>query len=79
MDEELGYDAGYDEALIKEATLEKLASTLRAMDEELRNLIILRYYRKKTLKERSRMTGISYGMVRVKHDRALAILREKLI
>ncbi|MBQ4426917.1 MAG: sigma-70 family RNA polymerase sigma factor [Oscillospiraceae bacterium] len=79
LDEELGYDAGYDEALIKEATLEKLASTLSAMDEELRNLIILRYYRKKTLKEISRMTGISYGMVRVKHKRALAILREKLI
>ena len=78
LDEELGYDAGYDEALIKEETLEKLASALRTLDEELRNLIILRYYKRKTLTEISRMTGISYGMVRVKHARALAILRAKL-
>ena len=78
QDEALGYDGGYDEALIREETLETLASALKAMDGELRNLIILRYYRKKTLTEISRMTGISYGMVRLKHERALAFLRARL-
>ena len=78
LDEELGYEAGYDEALIKEETLEKLASALKALDPEMRNLIILRYYRKKTLTEISRMTGVSYGMVRYKHNRALSLLRAQL-
>ena len=78
LDKELGYEADYDEALIKEETLEKLASALEALDREMRNLIILRYYRKKTLTEISRITGVSYGMVRVIHKRALAILRAEL-
>ena len=70
LDEELGYEADYDEALIKEETLEKLASALEALDREMRNLIILRYYRKKTLTEISRITGVSYGMVRVIYTNA---------
>lgn len=78
LDEGLGYDADYDEALIRAETLEKLASALQTLDQDLRDLIILRYYRKKTLTEISRMTGVSYGMVRVKHNRALAILRSQL-
>ena len=78
LDEELGYEEDLDASLIKSETLEKLASALRDLNQELRSIVLLRYYKKKTLTEISRMTGISYGMVRVKHSQALAILRSKL-
>ena len=76
--EEPGSGEGPDALLIREETLEKLASALQTLDQDLKVIIVLRYYEKKTLTDISRITGISYGMVRVKHKRALAILRSKL-
>ena len=78
LNEELSYASGLDDALINAETLEKLASALKALDEELRNIVILRYYKKMTLTEISRLTGVSYGMVRYRHNRALSLLRAQL-
>ena len=78
LSEELSFEADLDGSLITTETLERLAAALAALDQELRTIIILRYYRKKTLTEISRATGISYGMVRVKHNRALSILRSQM-
>ena len=78
LTEELAYEADLDANLIRAETLETLASALKNLDRELREIVILRYYRKKTLTEIARVTGISYGMVRVKHNRALSLLRTAL-
>ena len=78
LTEELASEEDLDASLIREEILEKLALALKGLNRELRDIVILRYYRKKTLTEISRLTGISYGMVRVKHNRALAILRSQL-
>lgn len=66
-----------DNLLCKE-TLERLASALQALEQEERDIIILRYYSGKTLTEISRLTGISYGMVKVRHRQALKHLQTQL-
>ena len=63
------------EAFLKRETLDRLAIALRALDPEERDIIVLRYYKGRTLTEVSRLTGISYGMVKVKHKKALDRLR----
>ena len=66
------------EDFIREETLERLASALMTLTQEERDIIVLRYYRGQTLTDISRLTGISYGMVKVKHKRALNTLRALL-
>ncbi len=67
-----------DEDLIRRETLERLASALLTLGREERDIIILRYYKGYKLTDVSRLTGISYGMVKVKHGRALSALRARL-
>ena len=64
--------------LIRRETLERLAAALNTLEPEERDIIVLRYYKGQTLTEISRLTDISYGMVRVKHNRALRALRVQL-
>jgi RNA polymerase sigma-70 factor (ECF subfamily) len=63
---------------IRRETLERLAAALNTLEPEERDIIVLRYYKGQTLTEISRLTDISYGMVRVKHNRALRALRVQL-
>lgn len=69
--------AGEDlaEDYLKKETLERLAAALNTLDREERDVIVLRYYEGLTLTEIARSTGISYGMVKVKHKKALDRLR----
>lgn len=66
------------EDFLSRQTLEDLAAALNTLEQEERDIIVLRYYSGKTLTEISRLTGISYGMVKVKHKRALHSLRARL-
>jgi len=68
----------FTENLIKKETLERLAAALNQLPQEERDIIVLRYYKGQTLTEISRLTGIGYGMVKVKHRRALNTLRALL-
>ncbi|MBO4897859.1 MAG: sigma-70 family RNA polymerase sigma factor [Clostridia bacterium] len=67
-----------EEKIIRKETLENLAKVLKAMDREERDIIILRYYKGYTLTEIANLTGISYGMVKVKHKKALKKIGEEL-
>ncbi len=75
---ELSAAGGPEEDFLRRETLERLASALTALEQEERDIIVLRYYRDQTQMEISRLTGISYGMVKVKHKRALNTLRALL-
>ena len=66
------------EAFLKRETLDRLAAALKALEPEERDIIVLRYYKGRTLTEVSRFTGISYGMVKVKHKKALDRLRREM-
>ena len=60
-----------EEEFIKKEMLERLAAALDALEQEERDILILRYYKGYSLTDISLITGISYGMVKVKHKKAL--------
>ena len=63
--------------LIREETLECMTQVLAEMDQEKRDIFVLRYDKGYFLNDISQLTGISYGMVKVKHSQALESLRRK--
>ena len=66
-----------DEVLTGE-TLELLANGLEQLPEELRDIIILRYYKGLTLQEVSDVMKLSYGVTKLRHREALGKLKEFL-
>ena len=66
------------EDFIRRETLERLAAALKTLEREERDIVVLRYYEGRSLTDISRLTGVSYGMVKVKHKRALRALRTLL-
>lgn len=58
--------------------LEMLAGALEELDERERDIIVLRYYSGRTLREISEQMGISYAYVKVLQNKAMSVLREKL-
>ena len=61
-----------------EKVLDDLAEALEELPQEQRDIVVLRYFNGLTLTEISKMMNISYGMVKVKHNQALAKLKEKM-
>ena len=63
-----------DEILNAEA-LEELAAALEQLPAELTDVIVLHYYDNLPLTEIAASMNISYGMVKIRHNKALALLR----
>ena len=78
LDENLSDDLEIDDNLLNNETLSELAGALKALPEELRDLIVLRYYDGKPLTEVAELMGLSYGAVKLRHQSALAKLRKAL-
>jgi len=78
LDENLSDDTEIDEDLLNQESLSELAGALRALPEELRDLIVLRYYDGRPLTEVAELMGLSYGAVKLRHQSALAKLRRAL-
>ncbi len=64
-----------DEVLTKES-LEALADALEQLPQELRDIIILRYYKGLTLQEIAGKMNLSYGVTKLRHREALGKLRD---
>lgn len=67
-----------EEEVCTEAMLETLAKALEALDERERDIVILRFYSGKTLKEIADRMDISYAYVKVLQNKALAKLKNYL-
>ena len=78
LDENLSDNIELDEGLLNSETLHELASALRSLPEEMRDIIVLRYYDGKPLTEIAAMMGLSYGAVKLRHQSALVKLRKVL-
>ena len=76
LDENLSDDSEVDECLLANESLEELAAALKRMPEELRDLIVLRYYDNRPLTEVAEMMGLSYGAVKLRHQNALVMLKK---
>ena len=75
LDENLSDNTELDEGLLNNETLSELAGALRSLPEEMRDIIVLRYYDGKPLTEIAELMGLSYGAVKLRHQSALNRLR----
>ena len=71
LTEDISASDNPEDGYIRREMLERLAAALTALEPEERDIIVLRYYKGYSLTDISHLTGISYGMVKVKHKKAL--------
>ena len=71
-------DSEIDDALLREESLGELAAALGKLPQDLRDIIILRYSSNLPLTEISQRMHISYGAVKLRHQKALDLLRTAL-
>ena len=78
LPEDLTADGLPEDGLLQEAALEELAAALEKLPDELTDIIVLRYYDGRPLTEIAEVLGVSYGMVKIRHNKALTLLRAAL-
>lgn len=78
LDENISDDTELDEGILNNESLHELAAALKSLPEELRDLIVLRYYDGKPLTEIAEIMGLSYGAVKLRHQSALSRLRKAM-
>ena len=69
-------DASVEDEICSAEALETLVNALENLDERERDIIILRFYSGKTLKEIAETMHISYAYVKVLQNKALAALKK---
>lgn len=65
--------------IYEEETLKELAEALSSLPEQERDVIVLTYYEKYTLKELCPMMDLTYGQIKRVHQKALAHMKEYLM
>lgn len=78
LDENLADEEEMEAGMLDRETLSELAGALRQLPQQLMDIIVLRYYDGKPLTEIAEIMELSYGAVKLRHQNALALLREKL-
>jgi len=67
-----------EDEVCNDESLDQLADALENLPERERDLVLLYYYKGKTLKEIADSMGISYSYVKIIHNNALSLLRKSL-
>ena len=78
LPEELSDGGGVDCVILQKESLAALGKALGKLDERRRALVILKYYRKMSLKDIASKMGISYAYVKILHKSALNKLKNHL-
>ena len=78
LDENLASGFEVDEGLLNEETLSELATALKELPQEQQDIIVLLYYDGKPLTEIAAMMHMSYGVVKLRHQKALSALRKRM-
>lgn len=76
--EELSDGSLPEDEILNAETLEELAAALERLPAELTDIIVLHYYDGMPLTRVAVTLGISYGAVKIRHNKALAFLRSVL-
>ncbi len=76
IDEEMPSDMSVEAPMLEKETLDELADALNKLDQEMRDIIVLLYYDKKPMTEIAQLMGLSYGVVKLRHQKALLMLRQ---
>ena len=77
-DENIAAEGEIDDELLSQETLSELAAALNKLPEELQDIIVLAYYDGKPLTEIAMMMRLSYGAVKIRHQKALALLKKEM-
>ena len=78
MDESLPEDGAIDDGMLNEETLKELAAALEKLPMELRQIIVLRYYDSIPLTEIGKKLNLSYGAIKLRHAKALQMIRASM-
>ncbi len=78
LPEDLAGDDSPENDILREETLDELAEALESLPAELTDIIVLRYYDGLPLTEIAEILGLSYGAVKLRHQKALMMLRTAL-
>ena len=78
LDENLADDSEVDDSLVQEETLAELAAALEQLPQELQDIMVLIYHDGVQMKDIARMTHMSYGVVKLRHQKALAMMRASM-
>ena len=76
IDENIPADSAVDTSLLENETMTELAAALRQLPQELQDIVVLLYYDRKPLTEIAEMMHLSYGAVKLRHQKALTLLRK---
>ena len=75
LDENIADGSSVEEGILQTESLSELAAALGQLPQELRDIMVLRYYDGKPLTEIADMMGLSYGAIKLRHQKALNMLR----
>ena len=78
IDENIPADTAIDASLLKREMLGDLAKALRTLPREQQDIVVMLYYDRKPMTEIAEMMHLSYGMVKLRHQKALATLKKYL-
>ena len=78
MDENIPEDGAIDDSILNDETLEELAAALQKLPAELREIIVLRYYDGIPLTEIGKKLNLSYGAIKLRHAKALQMIRASM-
>ena len=76
--EDLSDDSSPEDGVLDAETLGELASALERLPAEMTDIIVLRYYDGMQLTQIALKLGISYGAVKLRHQKALMMLKGML-
>ena len=75
LDENHSDDTAVDTSLLAQETLTELAAALNQLPQELRDIVVLLYYDRKPMTEIAQLMHLSYGAVKLRHQKALTLLK----
>ena len=78
LDEKIPADTAVESSLLERETLSELAQALKRLPQELQDIVVLMYYDRKPMTEVARMMHLSYGAVKLRHQKALSMLKRFL-
>ena len=78
LPEDLAEDDLPEDELMQAELLDSLARALERLPEELTDVVVLHYYDRLPMTEIALRLGLSYGVVKLRHQKALTMLRRTL-
>ena len=78
LPEDLASDELPEDTVLQTELMDRLAAALMRLDEQLRDIIVLCYYDHQPLTKVAQKLGLSYGAVKLRHQKALTLLKKAM-